>query len=114
MTITLRIPSTRSPGFLVPVALLRAVLVAPVVARSADVAVEPVAATRSGAVSCNALNFHPITSTTTYDYRSDGHGLYSFPTRSDQYLVCDANLPHGAVVTKVAFTLRDLLGSSGI
>ena len=55
--------------------------------------------------SCNAFNFHPINSQTSYDW--SGRWLYRSTKGGDGWFVCDPNLPNKATVTRVRFTVRD-------
>ena len=67
--------------------------------------------TQTRSASCQAMNFHPIDRVT--GFRIDGGTLlYRWETTTNTEtnagsFVCDPQLPHRAVVTKVQFTLKD-------
>jgi hypothetical protein len=88
--------------------LVGATLVAPVSARVTGSGAEPAVTTYTRSASCAGLSFYPADTGTTYAnagtlrIRTDGS--------AGGYFRCDPGLPHGAVVTRVRFTLED--GSS--
>ena len=102
MVVTLRIPSLRALALVFAGAIAGVTLVAPVVARDASpTAVEP-SAMQTRAVSCSGYNFMPLEDGIAYDYAAARR-----TSGGSQYFVCDPQLPHRAVVTKVRFTLYD-------
>jgi hypothetical protein len=65
--------------------------------------------------SCNGLNFHPVESTTKFGYaQSPTTYLFRDDNASSGFFVCDPALPHGATVTKVQFTVRDITDVSEV
>jgi len=61
------------------------------------------------------MNFHAIASTTTYALTAAGGGrsmvraeVGADESWYDGFFLCDPGLPHGAEVTKVQFTIRDV------
>ena len=85
------------PAFLLAAGIAIGALLAPAFGGGAQAVT-----TYTRAVSCQGINFQPITDTTGYDL---------FGTRrianNSGYFVCNPNLPNKAVVTKVRFTLFD-------
>jgi hypothetical protein len=66
------------------------------------------ATTHTRVTSCAGLDFHPITSDTSYDW--DGGGVWRKPDSGDQrdgFFLCDPQLPDKAVVTRLRFTVVD-------
>jgi hypothetical protein len=63
------------------------------------------------ATSCSAYDFHPVDSDTWYDYSGMllYHKVTSDPASQNGsgFFICNPNLPQGAVVTKVQFTVYD-------
>ena len=101
MTITIGRGTFRSAALL----LIGAVLGAGAIASATPV---ESATTYTRVASCHGFNFHPIDKT-GFDHNSFML-LRTYSTGSEQgdgYFVCDPNLPHNAVVTKVSFTVED-------
>ena len=65
------------------------------------------ATTQTRSASCSGLDFHPIDSATGYGYFPGSTEIYLTDLEGSDFLVCDPNLPQGAVVQKVQFTVMD-------
>jgi hypothetical protein len=90
----------------------RTILLAAIVVIAATMTTNPAAPVSSAtyytrAASCHGFNFFPNTSAINYTWASAARVATSVET---SLFVCDPNLPHKAIVTKVQFTLQD--GSS--
>jgi hypothetical protein len=77
-------------------------IVAPAVAAPAS----PAAHLATRAASCAGLSFYPLESGTNY-MAHEGIRVRHWEGGGNGYFVCDPGLPHGAVVTKVQFTVLD-------
>ena len=89
-------------------AALGATLLGPVAAR---VAPAPAVTTYTRSASCAGYDFRPLDSATIGS--RDGTIVY-WVSGGDGFFVCDPNLPNGAVVTKVQFTLDDTSGDAEV
>lgn len=65
----------------------------------------PAATTQTRIASCAGFDFHPIDSGT--EERWSDRIKYRRSKEGDGWFMCNPNLPHRAVVTKVRFTLKD-------
>jgi len=90
-----------------PVTLLAAAMLLSQATLSVATPTTTAATTLTRTVSCAGLNFHPIDSRTTY--RWEGPMLYRFDGQGDGWFLCDPNLPNKAKVTRIRFTVRDVL-----
>jgi hypothetical protein len=66
--------------------------------------------TYTRAVSCQGLNWQPLTGTIVYG----AAGMRRTNETTAAYFICNPNLPHKAVVTRVRFTLYDATGNGSI
>jgi len=82
-------------------------LAASAISSSVVAAPAAVSSTLTRTASCAGMNFHPIDSRTTY--RWEGRMLYRFDGQGDGWFLCDPNLPNKATVTRIRFTVRDVL-----
>lgn len=65
-----------------------------------------IASMQTRSASCQGLNFHPVDSSTSYNFQ--GVELYRDKDLAGSgFFVCDPGLPNGAVVKRVQFTLLD-------
>jgi hypothetical protein len=67
----------------------------------------PAATTQTRIASCSGFDFHPIDSRTTEAW--EGRVKYRRDNEGDGWFMCNPNLPHRAIVTKVRFTVKDAL-----
>lgn len=99
----------RRPAWLLAGMLAGAMVVAPTVTALSTSAP---AAVQTRVASCQGLNFHAITTDTTFGYRNNnGTMLIRYDSGQaddpDGFFLCDPGLPNKAVVTKVQFTVFD-------
>lgn len=114
MTVSIRVPRSRSLALVLVGAVLGVMLITPVAARFTGPGPSPKsevvqsAVTRTASANCPGYGFYPPESGVNYASRHTMRYMSQDVAGGNGHFRCDPRLPDGAVVTKVRFTVFDL------